>query len=376
MKTDGKKRVAARAPRAPSGAAGHVAETARAADTGREEISLDFLPTRAPAAPRSGPRYAVFIDVENTSSEIDLVRVLEDLNIDRAKTDLTAVGNWRVVGQQLGRMLAQRGAHLVHSAPAPRVPDWSDLWIAVTAGMWLGRAAPGDALDILSDDRAFDAVGDAAARLGVKFRRITYRTAGALAERATAEDGGGKRRRRRRRHGEGGGHAAHAPAAHAHHAQQPAPPLASDEERHAASLDQIRAAIARLTASDPPRGVSLDTLTLALKAEGFQRPPGSPRLVTRLRRIKDVEMLPNGRVRLVGETAEIVSAAVEGTYDAAPASTPDAPAATGKVAASNGGVAPAASATKPAAKRRSRRRGGRGRRGGRRRAAGAPESAG
>ncbi len=141
VKTDGKKRVAARAPRVASGAAGHVAETARAADTGREEISLDFLPTRAPAAPRSGPRYAVFIDVENTSSEIDLVRVLEDLNIDRAKTDLTAVGNWRVVGQQLGRMLAQRGAHLVHSAPAPRVPDWSDLWIAVTAGMWLGRAA-------------------------------------------------------------------------------------------------------------------------------------------------------------------------------------------------------------------------------------------
>ncbi len=213
----------------------------------------------------------------------------------------------------------------------------------------------------------------------MKFRRITYRTAAAVAERATAEDGGGKRRRRRRRHGEGGGHAAHAPAAHAHHAQQPAPPLASDEERHSASLDQIRAAIARLTASDPARGVSLDTLTLALKAEGFQRPPGSPRLVTRLRRIKDVEMLPNGRVRLVGETAEIVSAAVEGTYDAAPASTPDAPplpAAAGKVAASNGGVAPAASATKPAAKRRSRRRGGRGRRGGRRRAAGAPESAG
>src|SRR5439155_411329 len=185
----------------PSGAAGHVAETARAADTGREEISLDFLPTRAPAAPRSGPRYAVFIDVENTSSEIDLVRVLEDLNIDRAKTDLTAVGNWRVVGQHPAELLAQRGAHLVHSAPAPRVPDWSDLWIAVTAGMWLGRAAPGDALDILSDDRAFDAVGDAAARLGVAFRRVTYRSGAAVAERATAaaaDDHAGGRRRRRR----------------------------------------------------------------------------------------------------------------------------------------------------------------------------------
>jgi len=133
-------------------------------DSDHEATALDFLPARPSAAPRLGRRHAVFIDVENTSSEIDLLRVLEDLNIDRATTDLTAVGNWRVVGQGLGRTLAQRGAHLVHSAPAPRVPDWSDLWIAVTAGMWLGRAEPGDALDILSDDRAFDAVGDAAAQ--------------------------------------------------------------------------------------------------------------------------------------------------------------------------------------------------------------------
>ncbi len=308
------------------------------------------------------------------------MRVLEDLNIDRAKTDLTAVGNWRVVGQQLGRMLAQRGAHLVHSAPAPRVPDWSDLWIAVTAGMWLGRAAPGDALDILSDDRAFDAVGDAAARLGVKFRRITYRTAAAVAERAAAaaEDGAaGGRRRRRRRRGEGGAaRASHAPATQAHHAHHAASPVSTEEERHAASLDQIRAAIARLTAADPARGVSLDTLTLTLKAEGFQRPPGSPRLVTRLRRIKDVEMLPNGRIRLVGETAEIVSAAVEGTYDAPP------PGGRALAAASDGDDTAASSdetpsaAVKSAPKRRSRRRGGR-RRGGRRRAAGAsPETVG
>ena len=239
-------------------------EAAPAAEVNREDAALDFLPARPSAAPRSGPRHAVFIDVENTSSEIDLLRVLEDLRIDRATTDLTAVGNWRVVGQQLGRMLAQRGAHLVHSAPAPRVPDWSDLWIAVTAGMWLGRAAPGDALDILSDDRAFDAVGDAAARLGVAFRRITYRTTGVAAERVSAaaatEDARGTgRRRRRRRRGEGGGtHAAH--AAHGGHATpsaraHAAPPVAhlpavpgGDEEPHSASLAQIRAAIARLTA--------------------------------------------------------------------------------------------------------------------------------
>jgi hypothetical protein len=360
-------------PTAADAAAARRVDAAPASAASGEDAALDFLPARSSAVPRSGPRHAVFIDVENTSSEVDLVRVLEGLKIDRVTTDLHAVGNWRVVGQQLGRMLAQRGAHLVHSAPAPRVPDWSDLWIAVTAGMWLGRAAPGDVLDILSDDRAFDAVGDAAARLGVTFRRITYRSGAGVAERtpaaaAATDDGRASgRRRRRRRRGEGG--TTHAPRPHATSAHVHAPPAAAssvsaDEERHSASLDQIRAAIARLTAGDPARGVNLDTLTLELKAEGFQRPPGSPRLVTRLRRIKDVELLSNGRVRLVGATAEVISAAVEGTYDAAEA-----------VASSASGGADAAEGAPPKApgggKRRSRRRGGRGRRGGRRHATGA-----
>ncbi len=338
---------------------------------------LEFLPQRPAAMARSGPRHAVFIDVENTSSEADLGRVLEDLRIDRTTTDVTAVGNWRVVGQHLGRMLAQRGAHLLHSAPAPRVPDWSDLWIAVTAGMWLGRAAPGDSICILSDDRAFDAVGDAASRLGVSFRRITYRSSGAAAERATEraaeDDHTGSRRRRRRRRGEGTGagastgharshhppaHAvAHAPAAHV------AAPSSAEEERHSASLDQIRGTISRLTAADPARGVSLDALTVSLKAEGFQRPPGSPRLVTRLRRIKDVELLPNGRVRLTGEAAETAAAAFDDVGGAAPV-------------VANGGepaqeAADGAAEGTGGAKRRPRRRGGR-RRGGRRRNAAAP----
>jgi len=359
---------------AKGGAAVPALTTEGAADVPATLDFLEFLPQRPASMVRSGPRHAVFIDVENTSSEGDLSRVLEDLRIDRNTTDVTAVGNWRVVGQQLGRMLAQRGAHLLHSAPAPRVPDWSDLWIAVTAGMWLGRAAPGDSICILSDDRAFDAVGDAAARLGVSFRRITYRSSGAAAvERASDEGHTGGRRRRRRRRGEaaapshGRTHAAHAPA-HAPAARAASPSAASpsaEEERHAASLDQIRAAIARLTAADPSRGVNLDALTVALKAEGFQRPPGSPRLVTRLRRIKDVELLPNGRVRLTGDAAESAQDLME---DAAPIE-----------AASNGTEvgepSGSAAAEGTAAKRRPRRRGGR-RRGGRRRnaAAAGPEA--
>src|SRR6185369_991029 len=111
------------------------------------------------------------IDVENTSSESAIERVLEHLEIDRRRqpTTLIAIGNWRSIGAGLARLLARHGAELIHSAPAVGVRDWSDLWIAVAAGRWLGQAKPGDILEIVSDDRAFDAVADAAASVGVAF---------------------------------------------------------------------------------------------------------------------------------------------------------------------------------------------------------------
>ncbi len=273
------------------------------------------------AAPRA-PRRMVFIDVENTSSESELLRVLDELQIRDlgATCELTAIGNWRVVAQGLGRSLAARGAHLVHSAPAVRVSDWSDLWIAVHAGIWLGRAQPGDSLEIVSHDRAFDAVGDAASRLGVTFRRITYRGQPSVAEREPASTDGAASRSSRRRGGRGrrspapppraplpqpGSTTAHtpqhrapAPAAPTHAAHEAAATGSEGGEPHSASHEQIRAIIARLTAADPGAGVGLDRLTVALKAAGFQRPPGSPRLVTRLRRMSDLEVLQSGRVRL------------------------------------------------------------------------------
>jgi len=326
----------------------------------------------AAAVATARPRHAVFIDVENTSSESDLLRVLDNLKIERGVTEVTAVGNWRVVGQQLGRTLAQRGAHLVHSAPAPRVPDWSDLWIAVSAGQWLGRAAPGDVIDIVSDDRAFDAVGDAASRLGVAFRRISYRSHPAEREAPAAAAAERTGRRRRRRPGGGAAGVTGAPGRHeaarrqpvGRQAVEPAATAAAAEERHAASQEQIRTVIARLMAGDPQRSVNLDALTVALKAEGFQRPPGSPRLVTRLRHLKDVEVLPSGRVRLVGAAAEVAAAAHETSPRSAPpvvaiATAPE----SAEPSADEGGDA----GDLPAARRRSRRRGGR-RRGGRRRA--------
>src|ERR1700752_1409904 len=166
--------------------------------TPRKKAASTKTPTRKPEAGRASVppsakpaggevkklRRTIFIDVENTSSEAALLGALEQLEIDRATmtTELVAVGNWRVIGQHVARMLAQRGARLLHTAPATGVKDWSDLSIAVAAGIWLGRAEPGDQIEIVSADRAFDAVADAAANLGVKFRRLTYGSVSGLAE--------------------------------------------------------------------------------------------------------------------------------------------------------------------------------------------------
>lgn len=64
------------------------------------------------------------------------------------------------------------------------------------------------------------------------------------------------------------------------------------------------AVIRRLTHNEPGRWVNIDVLEKALKQEGFSRPPGSPRLVTRLRSIKDVEVDANGRVRIAPAAAD------------------------------------------------------------------------
>ncbi len=42
----------------------------------------------------------------------------------------------------------------------------------------------------------------------------------------------------------------------------------------------------------------IDAVANALKARGFQRPAGSPRLVTRLRRIKELVVSPSGTITL------------------------------------------------------------------------------
>jgi len=115
-----------------------------------------------------------------------------------ASTDFYATGNWGVVGDESARLLAHHGAQLLHSAPAPGVQDWSDLRIGGAAGLGLGAARAGDRIDIVSDDRAFDAVGDVAATLGVSFTRLSYRRRAGVSDAQSRTTRSSTRRRSRR----------------------------------------------------------------------------------------------------------------------------------------------------------------------------------
>ncbi|HUE30077.1 MAG TPA: hypothetical protein VMR79_04340 [Verrucomicrobiae bacterium] len=261
------------------------------------------MPPPEPERPRPSVRRAIFFDVENSSRVDHVARVLAHLDIDRTTcaTDLCAVGNWRVVNHDTARLLAERGAHLMHSAPSAGVRDWSDLRIAVAAGVWLAAARPGDLLEIVTDDQAFDAVGDVATSLGVGFRRLSYRAlAGAgvepLPEAARVEEPRGRRRRRGGRRGrrESAVPAPSLPVAPAVNGGEPA------GEAHTAPHDELLAVARELLVDAPERTVSIDALSNALKARGFRRTPGSPRLITRLRRIKELEVSRTGAIRLVG----------------------------------------------------------------------------
>jgi hypothetical protein len=329
-------------------------------------------PEPAPPPPRN--RRAIFFDVENTSRPEHVDSVLRHLALDRiaVRLDLIAVGNWRVIGHETARILAERGAQCVHSAPSVGVRDWSDLRIAVAAGVWLAGARPGDQIDIISDDQAFDAVGDVAASLGVAFRRMSYRRmAGVVGELPVAEEPAGASRGRRSRRGgrrrRGGGarsgpsHVA-APAPITSHAYATTNGDAAGGEPHTAPHDEIITVVRELMATLPAgRGVNIDLLSNALKSRGFSRPPGSPRLITRLRRIKELEVSRTGVITLLPDVAAPADSALDpsGFFDEPP--TDAAPAGDAEASAAAGGEAGEAGAA--ARPRRRRRRGGRRRRG-------------
>lgn len=293
-----------------------------------------------PDAPRPRPahRRGVFFDVENTSRAADISRVLSHLDLDwiGTSTEFFAVGNWRVVGHDTARLLAHKGASLVHSAPSVGVRDWSDLRIAVAAGVWLAGARPGDVIEIVSDDQAFDAVGDVAASLGVTFRRTSYRAlAGGQVEEPVPASTGADRSRRRGRGGRRGGRGRSersergTPREEPRHREEPrrreeprhreeprrreeprhrpavaAAPPADDASAtpHTAPHDEIVDVVRDLMRGSPS-GVTLDALANELRTRGFSRPSGSPRLITRLRRIKELDVTARGLIRVIDPDA-------------------------------------------------------------------------
>src|SRR5204862_7626878 len=122
-------------------------------------------------------------------------------------------------------------------------------------------------------------------------------------------------------------------------------------EAHTAPHDELLAVARELLAGAPERTVSIDALSNALKERGFRRTPGSPRLVTRLRRIKELDVNRQGTVRLL-------ESAGDEPLSPEPASAADQPEQIAEGTPSGLGGAAA-----PAARRRRRRRGGRHRRG-------------
>ena len=338
----------------------------------------------APPSPLPTGRRAIFVDVENSSRADHIGRVLDHLAIDRAdrRVDLIAVGNWRVIGADSARLLARRGAQLVHSAPSTGVRDWSDLRIAVSAGVWLGSGRPGDLIEIISDDRAFDAVGDVAAVLGVEYRRLSYRGLTGLAaaseeppatEAQAPREGRGRRGGRgRRRSGRGGrsrfDQGARGPTPPRGGSPSQPPPARApeparvqpDADAHTAPHDELVEVVRELADHAPNGAVLIDTLARALKERGFSRPPGSPRLITRLRRIRQLQVSQTGRITLAdGGRAAATPADESPLADAEVEAAEVDLVAAAEEATPGNEVSPAPDA--PQRSRRRRRRGGRGR---------------
>ena len=87
------------------------------------------------------------------------------------------------------------------------------------------------------------------------------------------------------------------PAAPVERVPVPAPPR--DESGHTAPHDEIVEVVRELVKRTTDHSVLIDTLANDLKSRGFRRPPGSPRLITRLRRIKELSVSPTGMITLV-----------------------------------------------------------------------------
>jgi len=86
-------------------------------------------------------------------------------------------------------------------------------------------------------------------------------------------------------------------------AEEPGRGPGAERQPHTAPHDEIIAVVNDLMERAGSRPVTLDTLANALKARGFSRTSGSPRLITRLRRIKEIDVSRSGVITLLGAGA-------------------------------------------------------------------------
>jgi hypothetical protein len=137
--------------------------------------------------------------------------------------------------------------------------------------------------------------------------------------------------------------------------------------------------VVRELADDSSNGaVLIDTLARALKDRGFSRPPGSPRLITRLRRIRELNVSRTGMITLADAGALGTAETREVSAEVEQLEIPDVADAAAEEEATPGNEAVATPAGAPRSRsrrRRGRRRRGRGRRGGDAAAAPAPTPA-
>jgi hypothetical protein len=129
-----------------------------------------------------------------------------------------------------------------------------------------------------------------------------------------------------------------------------------EPDAHTAPHDELVEVVRELADHAPNGAVLIDTLARALKERGFSRPPGSPRLITRLRRIRQLVVSQTGRITLAdaGPTADADLEPVE----LEPAAADDEPTPGNEAPGSETSSAPGAPHR---SRRRRRRRGGRGR---------------
>src|SRR5438128_373637 len=86
-----------------------------------EPVFAGRVPPPEPERPLPSARRAIFFDVENTSRAEHIARMVDHLAVDRRglRTDLVAVGHWRVIGHDTARPPARPRAHLRPPPPPP-----------------------------------------------------------------------------------------------------------------------------------------------------------------------------------------------------------------------------------------------------------------